>query len=150
MVTRRVFLKFWLPVLLWMAAIFTASTDLGSTQHTSRIIGPFLRFFWPAVPDQVVNDVQTVARKIGHMSGYAGLAILVWRARHRGVFVQTWAIRNAVIVEVICLLYAASDEFHQSFVPTREASVRDVLIDGCGAAVALFAIWWVGKKRKRW
>jgi len=68
-----------------MAAIFTASTDLGSTQHTSRIIGPFLRFFWPAVPDQVVNDVQTVARKIGHMSGYAGLAILVWRARQRGV-----------------------------------------------------------------
>jgi VanZ family protein len=149
-VTRGVFLKFWLPVLLWMAAIFTASTDLGSTQHTSRIIGPFLRFFWSTVPDRIVDEVQTIARKAGHMSGYAGLAILIWRARQRGVFTQPWTMRSALIVEAICLLYAMSDEFHQSFVPTREASVRDVLIDGCGAALALFAIWLIGRRRRRW
>jgi VanZ family protein len=48
----------------------------------------------------------------------------------------------------IVALYAASDEFHQRFVPTREASVVDVFIDTSGAALALIFIWIVGRWRK--
>src|SRR5437588_274930 len=36
-----------------------------------------------------------------------------------------------------CAVFAASDEFHQSFVPSRTSSMNDVIIDICGAAIAL-------------
>ena len=51
---------------------------------------------------------------------------------------------------MIALLYAISDEIHQSFVPTREASVVDVLIDCAGAAAGIFVVWAIGKARKKW
>ena len=47
-------------------------------------------------------------------------------------------------------LYAASDEFHQMFVPTRTAHVTDVLIDTAGGAAGLLAMWWYGRWRKHW
>jgi VanZ family protein len=149
-VTRREFGKFWLPPLIWMALIFSASTDLGSMQHTSRIIGPVLRFFWPTVSAETIHDVQVVVRKTGHVTGYAVLAMLVWRARNRGLFANGWTWRAAIFVEVIALLYAISDEIHQSFVPTREASALDVLIDCAGAAFGIFVVWAIGKARKKW
>jgi len=48
------------------------------------------------------------------------------------------------------MAYAASDEFHQLFVPSREASVLDVLIDTAGAVFALLLIWFIGRWRRRW
>jgi VanZ family protein len=50
----------------------------------------------------------------------------------------------------LVFLYAASDEFHQRFVPTRTPLVSDVLIDTCGGAAGLFAVWIFGRLRKRW
>src|SRR5207302_10580778 len=41
------FLRYWLPVLIWLVMIFVGSTDLMSTEHTSRIIGPILRWLHP-------------------------------------------------------------------------------------------------------
>jgi VanZ family protein len=149
-VTRREFGNFWLPPLIWMALIFSVSTDLGSMQHTSRIIGPILRFFSPTVSSQTIHDVQVVVRKTGHVTGYAVLAILVWRVRNRGMFTNGWTWRAAMFAELIALLYAISDEFHQSFVPTREASAVDVLIDCAGAAAGLLVVWMIGKARKKW
>ena len=149
-VTRREFGKFWLLPLIWMAVIFSVSTDLGSMQHTSRIIGPVLRFIWPTVTDETIHDVQVVVRKTGHVTGYAILAMFVWRARNRGVFAHGWTWRAALFTELIALLYAISDEIHQSFVPTREASAVDVLIDCAGAALGIVAVWAIGKARKKW
>lgn len=148
--TRRDFAKFWLPPLIWMALIFSISTDLGSVKHTSRFIGPFLRFFWPAISEESIENVQIVVRKGGHFSGYAVLAILLWRARNRGLLTNVWTWRTAAFAEFISFLYAISDEVHQAFVPTRQASTLDVLIDSLGAAVGLFVVWAIGRARKKW
>jgi VanZ family protein len=139
-VTRRDFAKYWLPVLIWMTLIFGASTDLGSTQHTSRIIGPILRFFSPNVSDKTIHDIQVVVRKTGHLTGYAILALLLYRARQKNLFTAHWTLNSALFAEIIATLYAITDEFHQSFVPTREASAWDVLIDATGAAIALLIL----------
>ena len=133
-----------------MALIFEASTDLGSMQHTSRVIGPVLRFFWPKVSDKTVHDVQVAVRKTGHLSGYAMLAAVVWRAKQKGIFVGGWSWRSARFAEIVAALYAMTDEFHQSFVPTRDASIWDVLIDSTGAAVGLALIWILGRIRRKW
>jgi len=142
--------KYWLPVLLWMALIFTASTDLGSSQKTSRIIGPFLHFFWPDVSPETIHTVQVVVRKAGHVTGYAVLAALIWRARQLGFFASGWNSKSAWFAVALATIYAVSDEWHQSWVPTRMASGWDVLIDVIGAALALGTIWMIGRIRRKW
>jgi VanZ family protein len=140
---RRVLVNF--PVLLWMALIFFASTDIGSTEHTSRIIGPLLRWFKPDISAQTIHDVQVVIRKTGHVSEYAVLAILMWTTRRSLGKTPAWSRREVILIVGLCALYAASDEFHQTFVPSRGPSVWDVLIDSAGASVGLLILWCLGR-----
>ena len=59
------------------------------------------------------------------------------------------ALREAGVALSLVFLYAASDEFHQRFVPTRTPLVSDVFIDTCGGAAGMFALWIFGRLRKR-
>ena len=122
------FLKYWLPVVAWMIFIFVGSTDLLSVEHTSRFIGPFLRWFAPDISAETIASVQLVVRKCAHLTEYAILAALFYRA-----FVKRWG----VIAFVISALYAMLDEFHQSFVASRTSSPWDVMIDCIGALAGL-------------
>jgi VanZ family protein len=73
----------------------------------------------------------TILRKLGHAAEYGLLWWLWWRAldyRHAGVAVA------------IALVYAASDELHQSFVTGRNGSPLDWLIDAAGVALVLAAV----------
>ena len=81
--------------------------------------------------------ILVVARKCAHVTEYAVLALLLWRAL-RSVPVlraKTLMVLGAVLLG--CALFAASDEFHQEFVRSRTASVRDVLLDVGGALLGL-------------
>lgn len=149
--------KYWLPVLVWMGVIFLVSTDLGSANHTSRIIEPLLRWVVPDISASAVDTAQTVIRKGGHLTEYAILALLSLRAIVLSAQSQSGHryFRHAVIALVIAAAYAASDEFHQSFIPSRTPSVYDVMIDTTGAAVALTVatLWKKGRAKSvvtRW
>ncbi len=61
-----------------------------------------------------------------------------------------WQWRAAGLVLLASFLYAASDEIHQAFVPSREGRPMDVLIDTGGAALGLAAVWIFSRWRKRW
>ena len=76
----RSFARFWLPVLAWMLFIFVGSSDLLSAEHTSRFIGPFLRWFAPDVSAATIASIQLIVRKCGHLTEYAILAALLCRA----------------------------------------------------------------------
>jgi len=133
----RSFLKYWLPILAWLGLIFIGSTDLMSAEHTSRIIGPILRWFNPDVSPETIARIQFFVRKAGHLTEYAILATLIWRALRRGT---SWQMKMSVLFVLawfVCALFAASDEFHQSFVPSRTASPKDVMIDTVGALIGL-------------
>jgi VanZ family protein len=131
------FLKYWLPVLIWLGLIFIGSTDLMSAEHTSRIIGPILRWFNPDISDQTIAQIQFFVCKVGHLSEYAILAALFWRGLRRGTRWQMTMSILFIAVWFVCAVFAASDEFHQSFVPTRTASPIDVVIDIIGALIGL-------------
>ena len=108
--------RLWLPVLLVMLAIFLVSAQPSS-----------------GLPNFVWAD--RLVKKSGHMIGYALLALSHWRALQ---FRQ----EKRWLVWGFALLYAMTDEFHQSFVPGRHPSVWDVLIfDNFGALISL---WLVG------
>ena len=150
MLKLRVFAKYWLPVLIWMVVIFSASGDRGSVRHSSRIIEPIVRWLFPQVQDETVRAVVYYVRKSAHVAEYAVLAILLWRALAKPPATPTnpWPWKTAGLILLIAFLYAASDEIHQHFVPNREGRPMDVLIDTSGAASGLFAIWLLGRFRK--
>ena len=76
-----------------------------------------------------------IVKKGGHMTGYALLALSYWRAL--GFRREKWWLAWG-----FAMLYAVSDEFHQSFVPGRHPSISDVLVfDNLGALISL---WFLG------
>ncbi len=147
----RAFLKYWLPLLIWMAVIFAASSDAKSFEHSSRILAPLLRWLFPKISDDTVHLIVFIARKCCHLAEYAVLALLVWRALNRFTnHLAPWSWPKVGGTLLIVFLYASSDEFHQIFVPTRTPAIHDVVIDTIGGAIGLFALWLVGRWRKRW
>ena len=139
---RRI-LSAWLPVAVWMALIFSASTELGSTRRTSRFLIPFLRWVAPDISPRSLDTVQLLVRKAGHAAGYAILAALLWRARRRreGPLNPAWDWDAARFAFGLAVFYAATDEWHQTFSASRQGSVADVALDSAGAVAGLTAIW---------
>jgi len=136
-----------MPVIVWMALIFLGSTDMLSAEHTSRFLVPFLRWIDPQISFAALNAIQLGIRKLGHLTEYAILAMLLWRALRGGTRWQMQMSILFLIAWVACAIFAASDEFHQSFVPSRTSSPHDVIIDICGALIGL-AICWAFARRK--
>ncbi len=135
-----------------MVLIFGASSDRMSFQHSSRIIGPLVRWLFPKLSEQTVGDIVFAVRKCAHVTEYAILAMLLWRALRKPVKQDSrpWKGSEARFALFLAALYSASDEFHQTFVPSRQGSVWDVLLDTSGAALGLLFLWLLGRWRKRW
>ncbi|HEX5222044.1 MAG TPA: VanZ family protein [Verrucomicrobiae bacterium] len=145
------FLKYWLPVVICMAVIFSASGDTKSASRSSRLIEPFIRWFFPDASQDQIWPIVMVVRKCAHLTEYAVLALLLWHA-FRGLSKQAegWSWRVAACAWLGVVLYAITDEVHQAFVPNRMGSPWDVLLDSIGGAAGLLALWAFGRWRKRW
>ena len=133
----------WLPVAAWTAFIFTGSTDAFSSDHTSRFFGPFLRWLSSGLSNAAVESAVFWIRKAAHVTEYAVLAGLWWRALRRPVRRDprpwSWPIAGQALLG--SMLWAAADEIHQAFTATRGASGRDVALDAAGAALGLLLLW---------
>ena len=136
----RIFLKYWLPLLIWLAVIFLGSTDVMSAEHTSRLIVPVLLWLKPGMSPKTIWFILVFVRKCAHLSEYAVLALLLWRALRSSPALHVKIPILFGIILLGCALFAASDEFHQSFVKTRTPSVRDVLLDVTGALFGLLIV----------
>ena len=91
-----------------------------------------LIFWLSAQPDldSGLGAIDAILRKFAHVIVYGALTLLWY-----------WALRPATpralpIAAAIALVYAATDEYHQSFVEGRSGSVRDVAIDLVGIGLA--------------
>jgi VanZ family protein len=133
----KCFLKYWLPLLIWISVIFVGSTNLMSAEHTSRFVVPFLLWLKPGMSPQTIWLILIAARKCAHVTEYAVLSLLLWRALRAVPILHKKALTVFGVVMVGCALFAASDEFHQMFVKSRTPSVRDVLLDIAGAILGL-------------
>jgi VanZ family protein len=112
----------WLAVVLWMGLIFALSA-------TPSLRSPFEPFF------------DFILRKLAHMGEYGVLTALLFSALRVHITREGHALLIAVLVAV---LYAFSDEWHQTFVPGREGSLRDVAVDGLG--VVGVSLWFVRRR----
>jgi VanZ family protein len=146
------FLRYWLPVVLWMMLIFSMSTNAGAPSNSSRIIGPIVRWLVPGISDEAVGRIVFGVRKLSHVTEYAVLALLCWRARRQPVRGdrRPWRWPHVAFAFAVTVVFASSDEWHQTFVPSRQGSGWDVLLDSCGAILGLLVLWRLGRWRKRW
>jgi hypothetical protein len=85
-----------------------------------------------------VGRAHALARKAAHLTEYAILAALWWRAFTRSGAARPAAAMWALALSVACALI---DESHQAFVPARTGSAGDVLIDSLGALIAVTVAW---------
>jgi len=97
-------------------------------------------FIYPGVTPELFNSIHFCVRKAGHLTEYAVLALLLFRAFRSGSQ-ERWRLRWALSSLLVAFLYASLDEFHQTFTRRRTGSVYDSLIDTSGAATALILLW---------
>ena len=121
-------LRYWLPPVLWMGVIFFLSAQ-------------------PTLPYHPDTLLDSILKKAGHMVEYGILTFLLWRALSRGWGTLLWS--PLVTAFLVSVLYAVSDEYHQTFVPGRNGTPVDVGIDAVGALVALLVLGGLGKKGRR-
>jgi VanZ family protein len=146
------FLLYWLPPLGWMGLIFSASADTASAKRSSGLFVPLMHWLFPGMTSEHIELLHFAFRKCGHLTEFAILALLCWRAirqPQRGDL-RPWRWDEAGLALTLVFAYAATDELHQVFVPQRTGMVADIFIDTIGGALGLFALWLMGKIFKRW
>ena len=74
----------WLPAILWSAVIFFASTDTFSAYHTGMFIDPALRWLFPFLTDNGVDQVHFFIRKSAHFTEYFIFFLLLYRGIRAG------------------------------------------------------------------
>lgn len=125
----------WLAVAVCAAAIFVFSGDEFSAANTSRILGPLLRWLFPDLAPATMATLHMAVRKAAHLTEYGLLGLLAVRALRLTLAISTP--RAALLGLAVVLAVSATDEFHQSFLPSRTGAITDVGIDLTGGALGV-------------
>ena len=132
-------LRDWLPAIVWACVISSLSTDTFSAEHTGRFIIPVLRWTFPHASYPSILLMHALIRKSAHFVEYFIFSVFLTPGLRGGE--RGWKLRWALWAVAIAAGYAALDEFHQWFVPSRTASPWDALLDATGATVAQIVMW---------
>jgi len=114
----------WFPILFWCAVIYYLSSI-------------------PGLKSDLPNQWDFIMRKIAHITEYAILTFLFFRASSKNLNYKK-AISYSALFSII---FALTDEYHQLFVFGRGGNLRDVLIDSLGIFLMVFLIY---RKVKKW
>jgi VanZ family protein len=131
--------RYWIPAICVALLISLFSTQYFSSEMTARFIYPLLRWIFPAASPRMLHLFHLGIRKLAHITEFGVLSVTVFRGIRSGR--AGWRLDWALSTFFIALVFAAIDEWHQSFVPVRQASARDVAIDSLGAVLAQVLVW---------
>lgn len=135
-------LKSWFPAVIWLIVIAIESTNLGSSENTSRILYPIFQRLFGMGP-ALFGTCHHALRKTGHFVGYFTLSVLLFRA-WSGTFPRLglrWWLQWAGLALLCTIAVAALDEWHQSFLPSRTSLFSDVVLDSVAALAAQSTLW---------
>lgn len=139
----------YVPLVVWMVLIFLFSMGGMSASNTSLIVRPLLLWLFPDISEERLALAHFMVRKMAHFTEYAILALLAARAftsSSQKPLRRHWFVAALLLV----VFYALSDEYHQTFVPSRTGSFYDSLIDMSGGLTALlFLTLWRKRKDRR-
>ena len=105
------------------------SSDSHSYEHSSSLFKPFVALAFSVFILITLSKRSTICCKCCHLAEYATLGLLIFRAlSHSRTNLPPWSWPRVGGTLLIVFLYAATDEYHQSFVPTRTPLFSDVCI----------------------
>jgi VanZ family protein len=137
----------WWPAAVWAGIICFESTDYLSSENTGSILYSVLtRIFGPInLYDFLIWHGYT--RKAGHVVGYGILCLLLLRG-WRATLDRSSAILAALFAWLGTVTLASLDEWHQTFIPSRTGTIRDVILDSAaGLVFLLVAQVWLRRRR---
>lgn len=134
-------------LILCMITIFGFSAEEAdvSTETSAVIVQKVAQIIYPDFNDldqeeqeKIIDELQFAVRKTAHFCIYGLLGIFAFLTliTYTKIKLKT----RYILSLLICLLYAASDEWHQYYVPDRSCELRDVLIDFSGAFLGVTAV----------
>ncbi|PFN98785.1 hypothetical protein COJ85_20675 [Bacillus sp. AFS076308] len=137
--------KWWiLAAILWMAVIFTFTQVPYSTgSSTSSALEKLFAALHINLDQSAIDFLNFIARKATHITVFGILAFLFFKSLeiYRFAYVLSW---------ILTVIYAMSDEYHQSFMPGRTASIKDVfLFDSVGAFLVLLLTFLIVRNSKQ-
>ncbi|MDN3019191.1 VanZ family protein [Paenibacillus sp. BSR1-1] len=141
--------RWWtVAALVWMTLIFCfTQLPYFTGENTSKAINKVVvtehnTINTPNADNKDINVLNILVRKSTHVTVFGILAILLFKSFevHRYSYFLSL---------ILTFLYAITDEYHQSFMPGRVSSFRDVLFDSFGAILALSLIFLIKVKRTK-
>ncbi len=144
-------------LIIWMGVIFYMSSDNGdeSGEESSRVVSFIVSTYDKVVgsseetinyhkSDEFMGQATFIFRKICHFSEYLILSIISF------AFIESLNKLKLLLCLlysfIFSVIYAITDEIHQTFVDGRSGQVTDVLIDTSGVIVGCLIIYFIYKK----
>ena len=132
--------------IMWMILIFSMSAKPAdeSTEISIAVGRIYCELFYPGYSEMTedeqfytAEDIDHPLRKVAHVTEFAVLGALVSLSAGELLIDRKKQFSTALIISV---LYAATDELHQLFVPGRSGEIRDILIDIGGVLIGVLII----------
>ncbi len=131
------FLSHWWPPVAWGLAILAFSGHLGASSNTLALLHHLLDLF-PSLSPEAIASLHVAMRKVGHLTAYAILYLLWYRALRFHLPGRPWL--TCLAAFGLCALIASLDESRQALSQVRHGSVSDVWLDLTGAALGAFLV----------
>lgn len=136
-----------MAAILWMAAIFCATQlPYFTAANSSKVIHKVVEkehnaIKTPNADNNDINNLNLIVRKTTHVIVFGILSLLLFKTLepYRYSFLLAW---------LFTILYVITDEYHQSFMPGRVATYRDVFFETFGALLVLILILLVQNNTK--
>jgi hypothetical protein len=143
--SRPNLVRAWWPGAVWTGLIAFESTDFFSSQNTGTVLYTIFTRLFGNINLYHFLIFHHYLRKAGHVVGYGMLGLLLlrgWRATLDQDHAQL--ARTALLSWLGTVFVAAMDEWHQSYIPSRTGTVRDVVLDSvAGLVFLLVAYFWL-------
>ena len=130
----------WVVTAAWAGTISVLSTRAYSSSVTGWLLAQLLLSLHIHLTPHTFATIHFLIRKLAHCTEYAVFGLLLYHSfepRHP----ERWDIRGAFAALIIAGLFSLGDEYHQSFVPGRTASLADCGIDTAGALLGMILLY---------
>ena len=124
---------------VWALVIFSLSTGGLGPSFTGRVLADAFGLFHLTISKAGFEVFHFCVRKAAHVAEYAVFAVLLCASSKEPQF--PWRPRRVLGCFLIAVVYSLMDEYHQSFVPGRNASLTDCGIDAIGGAMGILAYY---------
>jgi len=126
----------WGMTLAWAVQIFFLSTQSFAPSFSQSLVAEVFRFLHLQVSPVTFDLLHAAIRKLAHLTEYGIFALFLYGPPSQGKMAVLRP-RRAGMCILVAAAYSLTDEFHQSFVPGRHASLFDCGLDTLGATLAM-------------